>query len=291
MSTDKISKYFQEPTHKNFCNMSPQTRKNVIDNALLCVQNKCGDILVANETLRFYLYGCDGNLSKNVKRDDDNDFEYKDESYRYLPDRQSSSSSENKNYSTKAFLNKNSRDLGQDIDNYLSNFLDDEDKIILIKSFPLKKYNFFFTKQYDPSSFTKKGTGVPLKYFLNIKTSHSGIINNLPQGLLSLELDDYKGPLPSRFPDSLQTINLGRNSLYNETLPKLPDGLQTLILSYGYNKKFTFKLPSGLKKLILGDNYLHTLDNLPEGLLYLKLGTFYFHELPKKLPPNLKIFR
>lgn len=78
--------------------------------------------------------------------------------------------------------------------------------------------------------------------------------------------------------------------MYNETLPKLPDGLQTLILSYGYNKKFTFKLPSGLK-LILGDNYLHTLDNLPEGLLYLKLGTFYFHELPKKLPPNLKIFR
>jgi len=73
------------------------------------------DILVENETLRFYLYGWDGNLSKNVKRDDDNDFEYKDESYRYLPDCQSSSSSKNKNYSTKTFLNKNSRDLGQDM--------------------------------------------------------------------------------------------------------------------------------------------------------------------------------
>lgn len=192
-------------------------------------------------------------------------------------------------------------ELYNDITNIMYDYLEECDKIKIIKSNPEKKFNFFLHEQYNPSYNEFKD--IPFHYYLNIIIDDDKLIDKLPstlkileigkffEGTLTQELPEdllelhlsskYNKPI-TKFPEKLQKLNLG--SIYNIPLPTLPKSLIHLNLGWKYNHHLY--LPDSLEELIVNDYKKKLPEKLPEKLQYLKI--FLYKEKLPTLPSNLK---
>lgn len=115
-------------------------------------------------------------------------------------------------------------------------------------------------------------------------TRYQHMLDFLPNGLKTLEINGYCDMSLFNLPPYLKTLSVGGR--YNQPFRNLPDELEILILSDFYQVKLQF-LPPKLKSLYIGSDYYLPLVSLPDSIEILTISGS--PEYIDKLPSNLKI--
>jgi hypothetical protein len=118
---------------------------------------------------------------------------------------------------------------------------------------------------------------------LIFNTPYNQLLDYLPYGLKTLEINDYCNVELNNLPSSLKKLSI--SGRYNKPFINLPEDLEILILSEFYRVKLPI-LPSKLKELYIGADYYLPLVNLPDSIEILTItGSPAYID---KLPSNLK---
>ena len=118
---------------------------------------------------------------------------------------------------------------------------------------------------------------------LIFNTTYNQLLDYLPYGLKTLELNEMCYVELHNLPSSLKKLSIGCK--YNKLFINLPQDLEVLILSEFYRVKLPI-LPSKLKELYIGVDYYLPLVNLPYSIEILTIaGSPAYID---KLPSNLK---
>ncbi len=114
----------------------------------------------------------------------------------------------------------------------------------------------------------------------------SEFIDNLPENLISLTLDNNFNQPIKKFPKNLKKLIMLGNRNYPINIIDLPNTITELTLGYYFNKSVD-NLPTSIEKLILGNYFNQPVNNLPCGIKELTFGTD-FNQPVNNLPCGIK---